>query len=138
MCICGIKCFFFISSFFFSSNTFFGRNDWAESIEPSDVDPLGTSRQLSQPIKHISSLLTFLYNFFSPHDYIRVVRLFAKDLEKYYWNYIISANQFSYSGGIQLQKDIGELWAAFRLPSEISFRRYVLFILFFSGLNFYK
>lgn len=99
------------------------RNDWAENIESTDSEPLGMSRQLAQPIKTISSLLTFLYRFFAPHDYVRVVRLFAKDLEQYYWNYIISANQFSHSGGIQLQKDIGELWAAFRLPSEISFRR---------------
>lgn len=81
------------------------------------------SRQLIPAIRTVSTLLSFLYRFFSPFHYTRVVRQFAKEIERYIYNFIISANQFSYWGGRQLQADVAELWAAFRLPSDTSLRR---------------
>ncbi|VVT43956.1 uncharacterized protein SAPINGB_P000230 [Magnusiomyces paraingens] len=104
-----------------SMREYFKKNNWATMT--IEQDPVEVSRGLIPAIRTISSLLSFLYRFFSPFHYTRVVRRFAQDIEHYIFNFIISANQFSYDGGRQLQADIAELWAAFRLPSEASLRR---------------
>lgn len=102
-----------------SMKEYFKKSDWAELTEletsESAVLEAGVSRQIAQPVKHIGTLFAFLERFFGVADYTRVRRRFTRELETYFWNYIIGANRFAAAGGAQLYRDVEALGASKRL-----------------------
>jgi hypothetical protein len=102
-----------------SMKDYFKKSDWAELTEPetsgSAVMEPGVSRQLAQPAKHVAGLFVFLERFFGVADYTRVRRRYTRELETYFWNYIIGANRFVAAGGAQLCRDVEALGGSKRL-----------------------
>jgi hypothetical protein len=100
-----------------SMKTYFRYTDWQPETVSGSISP-----KLVQPIKALTQLLSLLRRFHTPNDFDRVSRSFANDLQKYVWNFIIQANQFSRAGGSQLAADISEIWTSLALPRGRSFR----------------
>lgn len=53
--------------------------------------------------------------FFGNSDYNRIYRKYTKELDAYFWNYIIVANRFSKAGGEQLVRDVEAIGGANKL-----------------------
>lgn len=102
-----------------SMKDYFKKSDWEEMTELATTDAaeveLGISQQLSQPAKHMAGLFSFLQRFFGVVDYARVHRHYTRELETYFWNYIINANRFTAVSGAQVCRDVEALGAGKRL-----------------------
>lgn len=117
---------------------YFKKNDWItvvtdaddppsspESLETSGqrqaVDSPSISRELVSALRSTSVLLTFLYRFYSPLAYNKIIRQYMSTVvEKYLWSNIINANTFSLLGAKQLQNDINAIVGALRMGQKAS------------------
>lgn len=88
-----------------------------------DASPQVMSSRLYQPIKNLTKYFLFLRKFYSQNSFMLFTREFSHQIENYIWNFIIQANRFNVNGGVQIQKDVNEIWLAFMLPRNRSWNR---------------
>ncbi|KAG0767798.1 hypothetical protein G6F62_002876 [Rhizopus arrhizus] len=89
------------------------KNNWWESAEESEE----VSDELYTPLQNFRMTFNYLHTILPEPDFLMVYRNALKEIEDWYWKYIITQNQFSAAGVSQLQTDlklglwkIGQKW----------------------------
>jgi hypothetical protein len=94
------------------------RINW--NVELSSSAP---SAALVQPVNIAQKHLDYLKQVLSAPEFVVLQKDFASNVQRYFWKFVINANQFSMAGGQQLSRDISELWTSLGLPRDTSYYR---------------
>lgn len=100
------------------------RVQW-NAVPAEDHDPAksGPSPALVQPVAIARKHLDYLRQVLTGPSFVLAQKDFAANVQRYFWKYVINANQFSITGGQQLSRDVSELWTSLGLPRDASYYR---------------
>lgn len=77
------------------------------------------SEELYRPLQDLRVTFNYLFSILPQHDFLQVYRKTQQNIEDWYWKNIITQNQFSNTGALQLETDlkhglwkIGQRWVS--------------------------